>query len=252
MPLSPPIVTGVFFQADTVKGYRFWDETGVLANHFADRFHSVSFSTPEGLVCTLPKHPDDHIQALRINTANIALAFRPDTDWDRHGAAWVAVRQETPKLVDWIARATYVTRFSRLGLRVILLYGGEALDVVHAVQRSAILKLQNTDWSSLGTITTGDLVLSIEAHHLMARIALDTVQVQGTARLVSTPGTPQAMPDLPNIPDVAVRLDADLVDKSPGESIDVKPHLNHAITYLYERVVPFVTQRVSGGNHAPE
>lgn len=242
MSLNPPIITDVFFQADTVKGYRFWDETGVLANEFSDRFHVVNFASPQGLTCSLPKSTTDHLLALRVNTANIWLSHRPD-------AGWTTIRQETPRLIEKIARAIYVTRFSRLGLRVTLLFGGKSLDDVHDIQRTRILKVHDGGWNALGTVSSGEIVINVDSHHLGARIAVDTVQIQTTEYMTRAAGSePATRPDRPDYPDFALRLDVDLVDKSPWESLDVKPHINHSVDYLNEQIIPFISNMAMEGS----
>jgi len=224
--LEKPVASGIFFQVDTVKGYRFWDVAGVLANTYVDRFQVVNYAQ-NTLFCSAPRDPEDAILELRASIANIWLSFRPTV-------SWVAVRQEAGRTIDYIARAISVTQFSRIGLRVAYLWGGESLEQIIDVEKSRVLRAHEHGWDALGNVGGGEYVVNVTTNRLAARVAFAPVQKQGGIGVISATE--------PNLPDHAILLDVDLVANRPGDAIDVNPHLNLAIKFLDDQLIPFVAR----------
>jgi len=239
--VSAPTTSAIFFQADTVKGFKFWDETGLLANSYVGRFQSIDFRPdfrPPSLIALSPTDPADPILELRINVQNIWLSIRPTLSWP-------TVRQEIVRMVDYISRAISVTQFSRLGLRINLLWSGESLEQVINIQRSRILRVQ--DWGAVGEVTGGEFVVNLKSDRLTARVAINAVQNVQTLFATRMPGQilEPPVPDTSR-PDYALMLDIDLVDSSPSDSINVNPHLNRAIHLLDDKVVPYISNLIMG------
>lgn len=237
MALDKPIVSAVFFQADTIRGYRFWDEAGVLANEYSKRFQSVNYGSPGVLYCSNPKDPGDILLELRVGPSNIWLSYRA-------GVLLGRVQQESARLVDWIARAIYVTQFSRLGLRVHMLWGNASLDQVMGQLRSRVLQTQNQGWDSLGNVTGGALTVDVTRDRLTARFSLAPVQSVQTQIQTKVPGIeqPPVIPEV-RLPDYSIMLDVDVVDNHTTDSIDIKPYLSQAIAFIDSRLVPSVAHR---------
>jgi len=237
MELDKPVVSAVFFQADTIRGYRFWDETGVLANEYSTRFQSVNYGPPGVLYCSNPKDPGDMLLELRVSPSNIWLSYRA-------GISLARVQQESGRLVDWIARAIYVTQFSRLGLRVHMLWGSASLDQVIGKLRSRVLQTQHQGWDDLGNVTGGALTADVTRDRLTARFSLAPVQNVETQIQTKVPGIepPPVIPEI-QLPDYSIMLDVDVVDNHTTDSIDVKPYLGQAIAFIDNRLVPFVARR---------
>jgi len=239
MVLEPPIVSTVFVQANTVQGFRFWDETGVLANRFAERFRSVTYA--DALRCVQPLDPLDPLLELRITTHSIWLAFRP-------GVSWTTVRQEASSLVEWIARGIHVTQLSRIGLRVTVLWGGNESEQVNQAYRDHIIQAQSVGWTELGEFGGGELVIQLQFDHITARVSVSTVKNVETKIHTRVPGIeiPEPSPDVER-PDYAIQLDVDFADERLLHSIDIKPHLNRSIELLQERLIPFIDRITERG-----
>jgi len=228
----------VFFQADTVKGYRFWDETGLIANKYADRFQIINYGNVQGtLTCAAPRDHGDHLTELRISPYNIWLAYGPRV-------SWVTVRQETAKEVDWIARAIGVTQFSRLGLRTSLLWPGDDQDQITDLLITRILHTEEKHWSTLGNVTGGNFILFFTSSRLAGRLEISPVMNVRREERVTLPGQDVTLPPagVEPLPDFALNVDIDLADTRPGDSVDVKPHLNRSVEYIESVLTPFITR----------
>ncbi|HZU11773.1 MAG TPA: hypothetical protein VFB58_02960 [Chloroflexota bacterium] len=232
-----PVVLSVFFQANTVKGYRFWDEAGLLANKYVERFRRIDYgSIPHTLTCAVPADPADWLTELRVSPHSIWLSYRAHVPW-------VTVRQETSGQVDWIARAIGVTQFSRLGLRINLLWEQEGQEQAVEAVLSRILHIQERGWSQLGTATGGSIVETFTADHLEGRIEISSVMnVQREERLLVGGEPAQATPELDDLPSFGVNVDVDLARHGSIESLDVKPHLNRSVKYIENVLTPFMTR----------
>jgi len=60
------------------------------------------------------------------------------------------------------------------------------------------------------------------------------------------PGIEQT-PVIPEVrlPDYSIMLDVDVVDNHTTDSIDIKPYLSEAITFINSRLIPSVARRLA-------
>jgi len=230
-------VASVSFQANTVKGFRFWDEAGLIANKYVDRFRAINYGNiPQTLVCAAPSDPGDYMMELRVSPYNIWIAYRAMV-------SWVTVRQETSRDVAWIARAIDVTQFSRLGLRVSLLWHGQDREHVVNTLLSQALNVHEQDWAQVGRATGGELVVHLEHDKLAVRLWMSPVVNVRREQHVTIPGSePPPHMEEEILPDFAISVDADLADTRITESVDVMPHLNRSVKYLQESLIPFISR----------
>jgi len=238
---AKPVMSAMFFQADFVKGYRFWDETGLLANSFVGRFQAIDYRgdpRPPSLVALNPSDPADVLLEVRINPLNAWFSLRPNI-------SWTIVRVEIERAIDYIARTIAVTQFSRLGLRINLLWGRDSIEEVVEIQRSRIMRVQ--DWGTVGEVIGGELVVNIKDDRLTARIAVSAVQNVQTLFATRMPGQ-TIQPPAPDVeqPGYAVLLDVDIVDNALSDSINVNPFLNRSIQMLEEKIEPYMFNLIEG------
>lgn len=241
MPLSKPVTGRVFIQADTILGYQFWDHAGVVANRLAQRFQSVGFDqSRSGLTCFAPSDLQDKLLEVRVSPQQIWLGYREGVDH-------TTVRQESAELIDWIARAINVSRFSRLGLRLSIYWGGESEDEVVAIVRDRVVRSQEAGWSEVGAVGSGELVIHLTSELLGVRAALSAARNVLTEITTRFPGIDAVEAPKPQIlPEYSVVLDADLYDNRTTDSIDVKPHIGRSLEFFDRKLLPFVSKLVVG------
>lgn len=238
------MTSAVTFQADTVKGYRSWDEAGLIANKYSDRFQTVdNVSVRNTLRCADPRDPTDFMTELHVSPSNIWLAYRARVPW-------VTVRQETAPVVEWIARAISVSQFSRLGLRVTLLWEGNDRDHVLDMLLSSVLQVRQNKWTELGDAQGAELVVFLTRENLGVRVGISPVVNVRREERVTVPGIKPILPiqgEAP-LPDYALSVDVDLADTRITDSVDVKPHINRSVEYIQTDFLPHIARMLAKEN----
>jgi len=98
----------VFVQANTIKGYRYLDLSGVVLNRIADRYREFTID-PGGCIMRDPKDAKDPY-AIRFSSDRIWLHYVPVESLKY-------VLDTAPEWISSIAKDIDVRRFGRLGLR---------------------------------------------------------------------------------------------------------------------------------------
>lgn len=242
--VDEPVLAAAFFQANTIKGYRFWDEAGTIANKYTDRFTSVEYGPASTLICGAPRDADEALRELQVSPTVIWLSFQERVP-DR------TVQQVTSSEVDWIARAAGISDFSRLGLRVTLLWPGNDLDYVNNLVSSRFLHTNDDRWYALGRVDGGSWTAVLSVDPLTVRVAIRAVQNMTTSWSAYMPSagasTPPPLPPHRRLPDYAVALDVDLADSHHATLLDIKSHLSRSFQFLQEKLVPFVSAILRDG-----
>ena len=234
MDFEDLILAGAFFQAETLKGYRYLDTAGQIMNDLDDRFEQMTVSV-EGLTATRPVDPLDHLRAVRVSPERIWLQYGPRT-------GWTELRQEASALVERLATAMRIKGYSRQGLRTQLLYPVDDLDEV--VRRFAG-RVHNADivrWDVLGEVFLAGVSVRIRSGNLKASVTVRPVRrldapIRGRAVGEDELLVPSAE-DAP-LPDTGLLFDADIYDDRQTPTIQVKPLINHAFEMLRDRLTPF-------------
>ncbi len=110
-----------FVQANTIKGYRYLDLSGVVLNKIGERYNQGGID-PDGCLLTDPKDSKDP-RSIRFTANRIWLHYEPIE-------SLAHVIDTAPEWIESIAKEFLVTRFSRLGLRVE--YFAPCADIVRA------------------------------------------------------------------------------------------------------------------------
>lgn len=244
--MDTPVLSAAYFQADTIKGYRFWDQTGVVANHYVDRFQTIEYVAPGTLVCARPRDPGDDLGEVRVNPHAIWLSFREQSALDD-------IAREASRQVDWIARACDVSDFSRLGLRVLLLWPANDAQEVVDLLTSTFMQVQRQGWQEFGDIVGGEFALFLSSDRLAIRVSFSPVQNVTTSWSARAPGsngqTPRetVIPLERRLPDFALQMDVDLADNNPADPLDPLRHLERSIGLLEKKLIPQVAAILEGG-----
>ena len=245
-PLDTPVLSAAYFQADTIKGYRFWDQTGVVANHYVDRFQTIEYIAPGTLVCARPRDPGDDLGEVRVNPHAIWLSFRERSALDH-------IAREASGQVDWIARACDVTDFSRLGLRVLLLWPANGSEEVVDLLASTFMQVQRQGWQEFGDIVGGEFALFLTSDRLAIRVSFSPIQNVTTSWSARAPGSnvqapsESVIPPERRLPDFALQMDVDLADNNPADPLDPRHHLERSIRMLETKLIPHVATILTGG-----
>lgn len=105
----PFLLHNLYFQANTIHGYRFFDDSGRILNSFADFYEEVGNGL-DGVKLSLPKPDSNMPWAIRVDSQRIWFQYlNPDSLQE-------SLRQIVGLVRD-IARILEVQRHSRLGLR---------------------------------------------------------------------------------------------------------------------------------------
>lgn len=99
-----------YVQANTIKGYRYLDLSGVVLNRIGEHYNEVGIDLSGG---TLSKPKDDLLpRAIRFSSGHIWLHYsEPES--------LAQVVDSAPEWIRGIAENLEVTKFSRLGLRIV-------------------------------------------------------------------------------------------------------------------------------------
>ena len=226
-----PYAVGIFFQANTVKGYEAWDKTGVVANELSTRFAKISYG-PLGLVCESPVDPKDYLLQVRVNVQHILLSFLPRARFD-------TIQRESVNRVEWIAKATNVTEFSRLGLRTQLIWGRESEEQASHEIRDRFLSVQMHGWSALGVVQSGELALNVEIEDLIARVALQPAKRNPDEKTASNLEE--------SAPEFGIMLDVDIAKNGNTYYTDLQSYFRRCERVLYEHIIPHIERQFEGG-----
>jgi hypothetical protein len=235
MAQNPPYLAGEFFQANTAKGYEAWDKAGAVANELSGRFRSIP-SGPAGLVCESPLDPKDYLQQVRVDAQHISLSFRPGT---QVGTS----RRDTARLVEWVAQTINVAMFSRLGLRTFVVWGRDSLEQAGAEIRDRFLPVHLQDWGSVGDVQAAELVLTVAADDLRARVVLQPIQRKTP---VGTEISGGVGADDADAPPFGILLDVDIVKNGSIYYTDLQSYFRHCADLLNERILPHVERQLRG------
>ncbi len=237
MLVDSPTLIDAFYQANLIDGYGFLDVRGALIRQFHANFKNTNevvendWATMHFLDPVISTQP---VAEMKISVPMVWIHFQSSADR-------VAIRQEAARIVDRACSLIGSTRFARQGLRVHQLFAAPTIEVAVAALRSMID--QTAEWGSLGDTTGGSLHVDISRPRLKASIRISSVRrVRIQARILDGGA---AVADQGNVgedagPRFGILLDADLYDDAPSDTRDPKPHLNRAIEFLDDELVPFV------------
>ena len=229
-----PFFAAFFFQANTVKGFEAWDKAGFIANAHRERFQNVIYG-PLGLILSKPTDAQDHLLEMRVDPQIIHLTFSAETAWDD-------VIREAARRTEWITRAISVTTFSRLGLRLYLVWPASTKIAAGHLARACIYGESESRWSGLGVIGNSELTIEAEADTLKLKLSLKAVE-----RAQADPQDPDAVSAdwifrNTRFPEYGVMMDADVYSIRTRSSVDVQSFLRSCRDYITDRIIPLGQQ----------
>ncbi len=236
MPAHPSNADA-FVQVNVVEGEGYLDVRGALVRQFSSQFNSWVETNENGstLHFTDPSDPGQSVQELKIGHQNIWLHFG-------ELASDVAIRQQSSTIVDEACALMQVTHLSRQGLRVYKVFPSPSVQEAVASVRRRIVP-DAVGWQLLGEVSTAATTVQVVAGRLKASIQVRPVQRVTAQLTVSGSGAsplPQKLLENDPPPPFGILLDVDLFDDIRSESRDPKPHLNRALRFLSEKLVPHI------------
>jgi hypothetical protein len=109
--MSKRWLTDVFFQVNTIKGHRYLDDAGKIMNRWDSEFPNKDV----GIVGLLMRNPDTMLRELRVDSRTIWIHFSLPERLRQVAELSVGITTEICGILE-------VTQFSRVGLRIQLIY----------------------------------------------------------------------------------------------------------------------------------
>jgi len=236
VPLA--LLTDAFFQVNLHQGFRFLDTRGELILALGDPFQNVQEVTENGLATV---HLHGPIQAaqpvieLKVNAAAIWVHFRG-------GVTRASIRQEGPRIVSEACDVMGVAQLTRQGLRTYSMFASPDRESAVRMLLGRIVPAAD-EWQSLGIVQSASATLQIAAPPLFANFSVVPVERAKVTTTLHVPGSPlPPVVEDDQAPELGVMLDADIYDDRLSDIADSKPHLNKAIGFLDDRLIPLVAK----------
>lgn len=241
--LRAPMLSEAFFQADLVNGYGFLDTRGALVRQFREEFQNFAETKERNGMPSLlfhdPVDPEHPIVEFKVGLSMIWVHLRAE-------ASNTAIRQECARVVEAACVVTGATQFSRQGVRTYHVFGTptaeEAVRLIRAATAPSV-----SPWAEIGDVTSVALNVQLSADRIKANVHMDAVQTVRTRIITHQGASPPAEATPDNIPTIGVLLDADVFDDRRSDTRDPKPHLNRALRYIDEQILPLVTRLLRRG-----
>jgi len=240
-PIGQPVLVDAYFQANLHEGHGFLDCRGKVIDAFGDPFKSY-METSEGGVSAIhlfdPLSSSQPLTELKLSAAMVWLHYRGNI-------STVTLRQETARIVLDACKIIGVTQLNRQGLRVYyLLSTDDALSAV-AILRAGLAPPEPS-WDELGEIQSLATNVRIGTSSFVVNVQIQPVQRSRVKIQIEGPQA-QAFPEDDESPEFGVMVDADVFDERRSDFPDPKPHLNRAVEFLDDRLLPRVAKLLSRG-----
>jgi len=234
-----PHLTDAFFQANLHQGFRFLDTRGELILAFGDPFQRVQEVTENGLATVHLYGPVDLSQPIvevKFNAVAIWVHFRA-------GVTRAAIRQEGSRMVSDACDVMGVAQLTRQGLRTYSIFPTDSREAAVEMLLGGLVPTAQR-WQTLGAIQSAATNLQISAPPLGVNLSVVPVERAKVTTTVHVPGSPvpTTRTDDDQPPELGVMLDADIYDDRLSETADSKPHLNRAIAFLDDGLIPLVAK----------
>ena len=209
------VVANAYFQANLIKGWRYLDDAGKIANRWLDQFTETTVGI-DGLIM---RNPDATLRELQVSVDRIWLAFSaPDTIR--------LVCDQSAKICTEISDIIDVTSYKRLGTR---------LEYLHPMP----------DAESCQRLVSGNLVpISFQNSLKATGLDLDSAEVNMNlydsklkVRLSIRPAKRARKPSKPDkLPDIGVMFDIDLYQEEQTDKAKILTFVRAVEVWLNENV----------------
>ena len=220
------VVANAYFQANLLKGWRYLDDAGKIANRWLDQFTETTVGI-DGLIL---RNPDATLRELRVSVDRIWLAFSaPDTIR--------LVCDQSAKICTEISDIIDVGAYKRLGIRLEYLH---AMSDIEACQRLVNSNLVPDSFQNSLKATGLDLhsaEVSMNLHDSKLKVTLSI----RPARRVRKPSKPDKLPD------IGVMLDVDLYQDEQTDKAKILTFVRAVEAWVSENVYRIAKFSLKGG-----
>lgn len=237
MSISQPFLSDSYVQANLVDGHGYLDVRGSLVRKFADQFENWSELDEDGSTLHFQTlvDPESPIQEVKIGDQKIWLHFRA-------GAAVAAIRNEAGRVLEAAGAIMGVTTFSRQGLRLQYLYPAPDVPATVRMLRAHLLP-PSLGLDALGEVGGLFFQILVGAEQMKVNLILASGSRVRTHVIRQVGVAPDLeLPPKDALPDVFVLADLDLFDERQTSTRDPKPHINRAMAFADESVLPLVSK----------
>jgi hypothetical protein len=182
------IIANAYFQANLIKGWRYLDDAGKIANRWLDQFSETSMGI-DGLIM---RKPGATLRELQVSVERIWLAFSaPDT------VRFVC--DQSAKICTDISDVIDVNSYKRLGIRLQYIYGMPDIESCQTLSRKLV---SHSAWDSLKAagldLSSAEVSMNLRYSELKLKLSISSV------KRVVTPTKPDKLPS------IGIMIDMDL------------------------------------------
>lgn len=220
------VVANAYFQANIIKGWRYLDDAGKIANRWLDQFTETSVGI-DGLIM---RNPDAILRELRVSVDRIWLAFStPDTIR--------LVCDQSAKICTEISDIIDVDSYKRLGIRLEYLHGmPDTKSCERLVSSNLVPDSFRDSLKAAGLdLHSADTNINLYDSKLKVRLSIRPVR---RARKPSKPD---------KLPDIGVMFDVDLYQDEQTDKAKILTFVRAVEAWGNENVLRIAEFSLKGG-----
>lgn len=219
-------VANAYFQANLLKGWRYLDDAGKIANRWLDQFTE----TTVGINGLIMRNPDATLRELQVSVDRIWLAFSAPSTIR-------LVCDQSAKICTEISDIIDVGAYKRLGIRLEYLH---AMSDIEACQRLVSSNLvpdsfQNSLKATGLDLHSAEVNMNLHDSKLKVRLSIRP------ARRIHKPSKPDKLPD------IGVMLDIDLYQDEQTDKAKILTFVRAVEAWVSENVYRIAEFSLKGG-----